>query len=364
MERRPQLFLQDVVSEIDKVKWIVLFIAYLGEQGVRGSRNVGNVLSGLKFHWKGNLVDAAFFESVVVKQAKKGTRLTTKEVREKAIADDERRLLPAFVQMMIAMRAQLWDQSGYDTLGLDMKGTYIAAAVSYDSGLRPSNVTLRNGPKAEDHCIRAEDFVFVVDLGSGAMTCLRGGEEIRAFLATSGMSAVSQVASVDFKVLTGKMHNSASFSREVRSIGRGSVFEVLLLEDLCEWMVISRVKGKDEFVTRYAPVMNTRKVVPRKALTDAVKAASERFGFPGAKFSAKSLRSGFASHMTSCGISREDMVARAGWSLRSRVPEQHYINSFSRGAYGAALDPEGNVAGLGVAGTWRMMGSRGILTQR
>ena len=36
VERRPQLFLQDVVSEIDKVKWIVLFIAYLGEQGVRG----------------------------------------------------------------------------------------------------------------------------------------------------------------------------------------------------------------------------------------------------------------------------------------------------------------------------------------
>ena len=125
-ERRPQLFLQDVESERDKVKWIVLFIAYLGEQGVRGSRNVGKVLSGLKFHWKGNLVDAAFFESVVVKQAKQGTRLTTEEVREKAIADDERRLLPVFVQMMIAMRAQLWDQSGYDTLGL---GTYIAAAV-------------------------------------------------------------------------------------------------------------------------------------------------------------------------------------------------------------------------------------------
>ena len=68
------MFLQDVKLESDKLKWIVLFIAYLSEQGVRGGKRIGNVLSGLKFHWKGNFVDTAFLESTVVKQAKQGTR--------------------------------------------------------------------------------------------------------------------------------------------------------------------------------------------------------------------------------------------------------------------------------------------------
>ena len=41
IERRPQLFLQDVNTEEQKAKWIALFIVYLGEQGVRGPRHVG-----------------------------------------------------------------------------------------------------------------------------------------------------------------------------------------------------------------------------------------------------------------------------------------------------------------------------------
>jgi len=119
--------------------------------------------------------------------------------------------------------------------------------------------------------------------------------------------------------------------------------------------MISNMKCKDEFVARYAPGTDTHKVVTRKELANVVKAAGEKFGFPGVKFAPKSLRSGFATHMPSSGISREDMVARGGWSLRSRVPERHYIDSFSRGAYGAAYDPEGTIAGLGAQGLWRMM---------
>ena len=63
--------------------------------------------------------------------------------------------------------------------------------------------------------------------------------------------------------------------------------------------------GKDEFVARYAPVMDTRKVVSRKQLCNAVKEACVAFDLPPARFSAKSLRSGFATHMTVCGITRE-----------------------------------------------------------
>ena len=363
-DRRPQTFLQDVEAGVDKAKWIVLFIAFLMEQkGVRGAKNVGGILAGLKFQWKAKGMDCEFMESEIVKQAKHGTRLTTGELRDAAKRDEGTRCIPAFVEMMIAMRAQLWDQSGYDKVGLDMKMRYIAGAVSFDSGLRPGQVTLADGAGAEDHCLRAGDFVFVVEM-RGAQQRLRGGEEIRAFLKEDFEVRRKQVLSVDFVVVTGKTQNSKTFARTAKTIGRGSVFEELLLEDLCEWMLVSGVLVDDEFVTRYAPETGTRKVLTAKELRTAVKAIVEKLGFPPEQFSSKSLRSGFATHMASCGITREDMLSRGGWSLKSRVPESHYINSFSRGAYGAAYDPNGSVAGLGVAGAWKMLAPGPVLKHR
>ena len=182
-----------------------------------------------------------------------------------------------------------------------------------------------------------------------------GGEEIRAFLVVDPVVRLGQIQSVDFRVLTGKMQASGSFALDTKSIGRGSSFETLLLEDLAEWMMISNVKCEDEFVARYAPVTGTRKVVTRKELANAVKAAGEKFRFPGVKFAAKSLRSGFATHMTSSGISREDMVAR-GDGHSGLESQNGTISTLSLvGAYGAAYDPEGTIAGLGAQGVWRMM---------
>ena len=185
---------------------------------------------------------------------------------------------------------------------MDMKAVYLSAAVSFDMGLRPGNVTLADGPRAEDHCLRAKNFRFrvVTHVGESLLT---GGEPIREFL-NQGSGNLKLVQGVDVVVQTGKTQNRSSFSNEAKSLGRGNVWEELLLEDLCEFNRISGVRAGDEFVTRYAPGSESRKVVTAK-----VKAASRVFGLPAVNFSAKSLRSGFATHMTSCGIAREDMVA-------------------------------------------------------
>lgn len=169
---------------------------------------------------------------------------------------------------------------------------------------------------------------------------------------------------VDIAVRTDKTQNRSPFSKEKKSIGRGNVWEALLLEDLCVFTCLSGVKVTDEFGTRYAPGTGTRKVVTEKDLRKAVKDAATAFKLPAINFSAKSLRSGFAIHMTSCGITREDMLSRAGWSLKSRVPEADYIRSFSRGAFGAAFDDAGSVAGLGVEGTRRMLPPGTLLVSR
>ena len=63
----------------------------------------------------------------------------------------------------------------------------------------------------------------------------------------------------------------------------------------------------------------------------------------------------FATHMISCGVSREAMVTRGGWSRLSRVPEKHYISSFNGGAFEAAVGSEGEVMGMGLEEAWRML---------
>ena len=351
---RPDMYLDNLSTDEGKGKWMAMFIAYLHEVlGIRGKKTVHAVLTGVRFHWKKTGRSDSFFASSLLSQVAKGARRTTEELRERAEEEESERMLPAFIEMMMVMRKQLWEESGDDTVGLDMKAVYLSAAVAFDMGLRPGNVTLADGPRAEDHCIRARNFRFRV-VTHVEESRLTGGEQIRGFL-NQEPGNHKMVQGVDVVVPTGKTQRRSSFSHKAKSLGRGNVWEELLLEDLCEFNRISGVKAGDEFVTRYAPGSGSRKVVTAKGLREAVKAASRAFGLPAVNFSAKSLRSGFATHMTSCGIAREDMVARAGWSIRSRVPEGHYIRSFSRGAFGAALDENGRVAGVGVEGIRRML---------
>ena len=82
---------------------------------------------------------------------------------------------------------------------------------------------------------------------------------------------LGQVLSVDFVVVTGKTQNCKTFARGAKTIGLGSTFEELLLEDLCDWMVVGGVLVDDEFVTRYTPGTGTWKVATAKELRFAGK---------------------------------------------------------------------------------------------
>ena len=362
VERRPQEFLESVEEVEAKVKWLILFVDYLKtSRKVVGSQAVGGVLAGVKFYWKRRGLDCSFFESKALAQAKHGARRTTEQIRESALEKEQTRILPAVMEMVIWMRDRYWVQSGRDRKGIDDKGTYIGLSVSFDSGLRPCSVTLRDGPRAEDHCIRARHFRFLVEVEPGRQVKLSGGEEIRTFLLVDLYVRMAQVVCVDIMVFTGKTQQRASFSQQARTIGRGSEVEGKLLEDLMEWMVISGVRADDPFVTRYFPKENgvpgqfDRKVVTAQMVRNAVKASCVALGLPPDRYSAKSLRSGFATHMTACGIARENVATRGGWAEQSRVPEQHYISSFTRGAFESAVGVDGEVRGMGLEGAWRML---------
>jgi hypothetical protein len=105
-----------------------------------------------------------------------------------------------------------------------------------------------------------------------------------------------------------------------------------VLDDLCLWVVHSKVQETDELLTRYSD-KGGRKVVIRKDVRNAIKSAVENFGLPTNHFSTKSLRSSFGTHAMANGMGIEEMKVRGGWVKDSDVPERFYVrNMNSRGA--------------------------------
>ena len=356
--RRPDEYMEKEKGREEKVRWLVLFVAYLYDViGIRGSKKVSQVLSALRLFWHSKMLGSDFFDDSALTAAKKGGRHTLAEAKNEVERREATQKLPAFLEMVLAMRRELWEETDYGAEGLYKKAIWLAAAFSFDMGLRPSNVRKKDGPKREDHCILARHIAFRVRSGSEELS-MTGGESIRSFLVTNFADNVKKVMGVDVLVPTTKTHNRSSTPLRRKSIGRGNVLEERMLEDLCEFQVISGVREDDAFCTRYAVSPSgviKSKTVTSKDLNKAVKRACEVFDLPSTNFSSKSLRSGFASHMTSCGISREDMMVRAGWSHKSRIPEQHYIFGFECGVFGVAMGDDGRVAGLGVDGTRRLL---------
>jgi hypothetical protein len=66
---------------------------------------------------------------------------------------------------------------------MDSKAIWLAVGFAFDSGLRQDNLTLKNGPPAEDHCIRAGHAVLtIVDPTSGVESRIKAGPLIERFL--------------------------------------------------------------------------------------------------------------------------------------------------------------------------------------
>lgn len=58
---------------------------------------------------------------------------------------------------------------------------WIALVLTFSNGPRVGNVTIRDGPTAEDHCIRAGDMLFTFQEGDELVTA-SGGQEVRDFV--------------------------------------------------------------------------------------------------------------------------------------------------------------------------------------
>lgn len=354
---RPDAMLKEVVDGEDKAKWLAIFVGHLVEEkGIRGEEKIGQILSGLRFKWKARGMESEFFESALVRGVKQGARLTTEELKAAQDGAAKKRMLPAFLEMVLEIRRICMVPTGSGAKDLMGLALWCAVAVAFDMGLRPCNVTQADGRKAEPHCIRAKDFTFIVQDGSGVETRFRGGPVIREYLSRDPANR-SKVVRVEVVVMTGKTQNRASFVRSVEVIGRANHWESLILDDLVELFLRNGSEEDDEFTVRYATQetgkhkgTRTRAVVTAKSLRRVIKQSCGIFNLPAANFSGKALRKGFASHAVSCGVDPKEYKRRAGWSVRSTTAEKHYACTYARGTWSAAVDGSGQLSGLGAEG--------------
>ena len=302
--------------------------------------------------WRIKRLNSEFFDHPDLGAAKKGVRPTTAEVRNIETRKTETSKLPAIIEVMAAMRKRLWVDTGADPKGLYLKAIWIASIIGFDTGVRPSNVRLKDGKSAVDHCILASDLSFNVSTALG-IERLQGGETVRGELEDGFPESTQRVSSVDVSIVTTKITNKSSAGRGVNRIGRGNAWESAAVDDICAFQVLSGVKSTDPFCSRYALTKQgkpSRKTVTNKDLSNAIKDAAESLGLPRIHFSPKSLRSGYATHQVKCGVDWDTMTSRGGWSRTSHIPQRHYIFDNARGPLSTAVDGQGMIQGLGLDG--------------
>jgi hypothetical protein len=145
---------------------------------------------------------------------------------------------------------------------MDSKAIWLAVGLAFDSGPRIGNLTLKDGPLAEDHCIRAGHAAFnIVDPTSGVESRIKGGPLMERFLSRRDVD-YPMVKSVDLVLITSKTSKRVkSIVKEPKTIARGSRVESTVLDDLLAWIHYSGVQEEDELLTRYCIDKGTRKVV-------------------------------------------------------------------------------------------------------
>lgn len=331
---KSDLYLEKVPDDYERSKRVVLFMVYLyTEKGLRDEQ-INRAVTGVAFQFSVAGLPTDFFRSEIVSRARKAGVRSTTEARALEVKRLASVKLPVFLELVWKVRDMYWVEKQWDAKGMDSKAIWLIIALGFDSGPRISNLTLRDGKRREDHCIRAGHTAFIVNDPASKMEYrIKGGPMLANFLNRADVK-FSDVRSVDLTYITSKTSKKVkSVVTHPKTIARESIEESTVLDDLLSWIQLSGVLEEDELMTRYDPKNGVRKVVIRKVVKKAIQAAALFFGLPIEHFSCKSLRSGFGTHAKANGMSSSDVNQRGGWAKGSTVPEEHYVRDMhSRGA--------------------------------
>jgi hypothetical protein len=165
--------------------------------------------------------------------------------------------------MVLSIRALYWQDGAWCSKDMNKKALWLGMILQYKTNLMIGNVCLRDGWGGDDNAILAGELNFLVKYPGMEPFTVRGGPLMKALLRIPEVT-FSMVESVSMVYLTRGMEKP-------HTIGRISVIENLILDDLLHWMRHSMVQQHDELLTRYGLETGRRKVVTHYEMREAMK---------------------------------------------------------------------------------------------
>ena len=338
--------LSEVPVVADKVGVVVDFIHWLYDKGLR-EKQVAVRLAAVKTFLSNHLIDVGFWDWPAIAEAKKGTRMTTAEIRSKGRRRKETVILPAPDEMLEMIRDRAFNRAGWDRIGTQMKGSCLAIVLMAITGYRPSSIVGGAGRSSEDdeeddpedpvrdHTTLVSDMVFM----------LEGGGRVRA--GTEGRTiANGLVVGVEIASYTNKTGVVASTDRQLptESIETVGLAKHEFAQDLQDFLGKSGSADGDPLFTVLAwgkqkvPKLG-RKVTTQHDMRTLVKWSAGQLDLPVQHFSLSSFRKAYATNGSLQGVDLKTTQAAAGWKAGSRATATHYDFAPQMGRHGGNGGP-------------------------
>lgn len=312
-------FLFDLSSDADRVLRVVLFARHRFLFHDERNEQVKDLIGRVCRCFEISLIPTIFFADPLISRAKRSAARDREEKSVYLLRQDAKHPVPLCGSLAWRARDHFWSQPlSSSSCDLTIPARWISLALAMNNGLRPSNVTLADGPDSVDHCIRGQDLSFgwsdsappctgtsVTVLGASALRARLGGDRSRS----------SRVLWCKLRYCTSKTESYNHFLK------RRSVPESAVLDDLCRWIILSSFRDEDEVVTRY--LFNARKgsydrkVVSNRDFRSVLSWIGESAGLGADAFSAKSIRGGFATSADLDGLNLEEINRGGGWAPKS-----------------------------------------------
>jgi hypothetical protein len=321
--------MEGLANDSAREQRLAMFYRHLCESGLRAEQ-VSKISTSLRYFFEVAGYSTEFFDGPV---AKRGRAASARSIPEKIAylkKQESRQILPLGMDAILHLRSRLWVKSSWlDRKGMDAKGQWIAIGLGFDSGSRISSVTRQDGLKGANHCIKAGDCSFTIrDILTGHVTVAPGGDRARQALASSSAS----VTEITMKYWTSK---TAEKTAVLQASDNG---DVLLLNDLTEWVLKSGVEEHENLTTRHWVTgdKDSSRTTIRRDIREQIKITCRALGLNPLHFATKSLRSGFTTQYGTSGYDPRERNARGGWAKKSVVPDTNYDFTVGKGAFSVA----------------------------
>lgn len=257
----------------------------------------------------------AFFDGHMVSTTRRSLRLTARERAAVVTRAEESRVLPMTLPMAELIRQRYWvEASGDRRRLLSSAAVWIAVGLGFDGGLRISNLARTRGRSTgdDDFRLRASHVTFVVrDLADGAIHNYH-----------PGMAMTDALEGYLAEVLEARIVYTSSKSGTVTRVTVNEATGGPFLDDLLTWALTSGIEHDVPFTSRH--VSGTWRELTSRDVATAIKSAAEEMGLDPARYSTRSMRSGFTTTMANLGVDSNTRDHVGGWARGSRVPDAHY----------------------------------------